>query len=195
MKNSTLIQLGGIAAISSAILLVVGFLIHPAAEDSAGILAPHWVVAHGLLFLACILGLIGWIAIYTHSSTQTKLIGFIGFIMIFLGLALLAGITYAATFIMPSFAANDPAVMDQLVAHSSHSMADLASLYLFTIGIILFSLISFATKTSRFANILLILGSIGILVGNTIIPGVSALIGLVLFGLGYLWRGVILVRG
>src|SRR3989344_2740744 len=114
MKTGLLVKYSGILAAVAAVLFVAGFVIHPATEDSSGIMEASWVPAHALLFIASVFGFAGWIGIYSKQSDKTGSIGLIGFVLLFAGTVLLSAITYSASVYAPIIALNAPQVIDSL---------------------------------------------------------------------------------
>jgi hypothetical protein len=84
----TILKLGGAAGIAAGILMIAGFALHPAGEDATFGTDPYWVPAHGLLWIAYTLALVGWIGLYIVQASRAGGLGVAGFVIIIIGTSL-----------------------------------------------------------------------------------------------------------
>ena len=190
MNSNQLTKLAGVILILSGILFIVGILIHPSEENSAAMLMKNWVPAHVLLYISCVFAMAGFIGAYDRQAEKSKGIGLLGFILVFIGFALLTGVTFTAAFLGPIISAQAPTIIDNMSPNSAPAMLDLWSAIIVGIGGIVFGISSLKAKVySKTSGILLILGGLGLLLGFTVIPGILGLVGVVLFGAGEIFLG------
>ena len=195
MKTGLLVKYSGILAALAAVLFVVGFVIHPATEDSTGMKEAGWIPAHALLFIASVFGFAGWIGIYSKQSDKTGSIGLIGFVLLFAGTVLLAEITYSASVYAPIIALNAPQVIDSLGPDSLPVTLEILTVLLVMVGGIIFGYSSLLAKVfQKWPSVLVAVGALLLGVGNIVVPGIIGLIGAVIFAAGQLWMGVELYK-
>jgi hypothetical protein len=58
-------QISGVASVLAGILLIFGFVLHPAGEDPTFGTDPLWVPAHGLSWAALTIALVDWFVYYS----------------------------------------------------------------------------------------------------------------------------------
>ncbi|SMB84395.1 hypothetical protein [Deinococcus hopiensis] len=102
-----LIQNGGLAAAACGLLFILVQMLHPA-EVLTAVTTLRWAVVHGLTLLMAILGLLGVTSVYMHQAERTGWSGFLGFLLLFTWLILVAAFTFVETFILPLLVAQDP---------------------------------------------------------------------------------------
>ena len=96
------------------VLFVVGDLLGlTLGDDFAEVAASGTFVVQQLLFLlATVLVLFGLFGLYTSQSEAAGVMGLVGFLLAFLGTALLAGLSWAQTFVVPFIATQSPALLE-----------------------------------------------------------------------------------
>jgi hypothetical protein len=80
---STLIRWAGLTGIGSGLLVGLGFILHPP-NEAAAVSTSLWSIAQALLVLSLLCGIPALFGLYARQSEATKLLGLIGFVLIFL---------------------------------------------------------------------------------------------------------------
>jgi hypothetical protein len=163
MANSALIRLGGVAAIASALLALLSFVLYLVivgggrlsdAATSAAFFLPS-----GAQLLAMALLLIGLVALFARQAGAFGALGLTGFVLALLGTTLAAGAAWSQVFVVPRLAEVAPAVADQ--GAGSVLAGFLLSFLLFGVGWLLFGVATLRTRVfPRWAVVLLIVGAL-----------------------------------
>jgi Flp pilus assembly protein protease CpaA len=148
----------GIANILSAILMIMGFILHPAGEDATYGTDPFWVPAHALLWIAYTLALPGWTGAYvTHASNAGNL-GVVSFIIILIGIGFTTSIFSSDVTFVPVIAQQFPQLFSRIFT-SSHIAIGIACVLTWVLGNILFGLSIIQSKVfPTWTGIVLIIG-------------------------------------
>ena len=110
MSSVQLLRLAGLAALAAGILSAIGDVmslvvdleaVDAAANASQGIVYGFYLVGTALLLL----GLVG---LYASQSRAAGMLGFVGFLLAFVGTALTAGAIWFEVFVTPDLAARAP---------------------------------------------------------------------------------------
>jgi hypothetical protein len=162
MSSSDLVRWGGLAAILAGVLLVVadllnlaiGFGDEPFSETATtGIYALQSVIN----FLAAVLLLIGLVGLYAWQSEAAGPLGLAGFLVAFLGTALITGFLWAALFIVPALAVEVPAFLDEVEGPPPGFFLTLIT---FGVGWMLFGIATLLARVyPRIPTILLMIGA------------------------------------
>jgi hypothetical protein len=162
LPASELIRWSGLAAILAAVLLSVGAVLNIATEtenlSESATTAPYaftWL----LYLLGGVLLLLGLVGLYVRQSEAAGILGLVGFLVAFLGTALLVGSAWFQLFAAPFFAVEAP----RAIAAEPTGMLALGFVLTFvvfaTLGWILFGIATLrAGVYPRAAAILLIAG-------------------------------------
>ena len=163
MSTSNLIRWAGLAAILAGVLLVVadllnlaiGFEDEPLRETATtGIYALQSLAN----LLAAVLLLIGLVGLYTRQSEAAGPLGLAGFLVAFLGTALVTGLLWASLFIVPALAVEAPAFLDELAVAPPGFFL---SLITFGVGWLLFGIATLLARVyPRIPVILLMIGAV-----------------------------------
>jgi hypothetical protein len=163
MTSSGFIRLGGVAAITSAVLALLSFVLYlvvvgggrlSKAATSAAFFLPS-----GAQLLALALLLIGLVALFVRQAEAFGVLGLTGFVIALLGTTLAAGASWSQVFVVPRLAEVAPAVADQ--GTGSVLAGFVLSFLLFGVGWILFGVATLRTGVfPRWAVILLIVGAV-----------------------------------
>ncbi len=157
---SGLLRIGAISSIVSGVLLIAGFALHPAGEDATHGIDPLWVPAHGLLWLAFTLALLGWIAVYTAQATKAGRLGITAFVVIILGTSLASWIFSSDVTFVPVIAAESPELFKKIFS-GGHLAIGIASVLTWVTGSILFGIsIVRARVFPRWTGVLLAAGTL-----------------------------------
>ena len=186
MSSSHLIRWGGLAALVGGVLFVVGDLLGLTLSDDFAEYATSgtFVVQQLLFLLGTVFVLFALFGLYTSQSEAAGLLGLVGFVLAFLGTALLAGLSWAQAFVVPFIATQSPALLE------TEPLGSILSFLTFTVGWLVFGLATLrAGVYPRAAAIVLIVGAVLPFIGF-ILP-VSAFV----FGIGVGWLGFALFTG
>lgn len=163
MANSIPLRLGGLAAIGSALLALLSFVLYlvivggdrlSEAATSAAFFLPS-----GAQLLATALLLIGLVALFARQAGAFGALGLAGFALALLGTTLAAGAAWSQVFVVPRLAEVAPAVADR--GSGSVLAGFLLSYLLFGAGWLLFGVATLRTRLfPRWAVILLIVGAV-----------------------------------
>ena len=191
MSSSGLFRWAGLAGIAGAVLLVIGFLVHPP-ETAEGVKSAMWGPAHTLLFVSLLLSVPAVFGLYLRQATQTSTMGFLGFILGFVGMMGFTGITYVEAFVTPTLVATAPAVVEGMFSGQMsgplNTILPLTGL-LFALGWVLFGIATArAGVFPRTAAILSLVGAIPFGLGP-LVPQAIAKIATIVFGIGIAWLG------
>jgi hypothetical protein len=164
MSSSNLIRWAGLAAILAGVLLVVADLLNlaigfdddePFSETATtGIYAFQSVVN----LLAAVLLLIGLVGLYARQSEAAGLLGLAGFLVAFLGTALVTGLLWASLFIVPTLAVEVPAFLDQVEGPPPGFFLTFIT---FAVGWLLFGIATLLARVyPRIPTILVMIGAV-----------------------------------
>ncbi len=143
-----------------------------------------FVVQQLLFLLATVLVLFGLFGLYASQSEAAGVMGLVGFLLAFLGTALLAGLSWAQAFVVPFIATRSPALLE------SEPLGSILSFLAFTAGWLVFGIATLRARVyPRAAAIVLIVGAVLPFV-SFILPA-SAFV----FGIGVGWLGFALFTG
>ena len=183
MSILALMRWCGLAALVGGVLFVLAdFLGLTLGSDFAQAAATGSFLVQQLLFLlGAVLVLFGLFGLYLSQSEAAGALGVAGFLLAFLGTALVAGVSWAQAFIAPFVAREAPELL--AVANFAFPLTFL----IFALGWVLFGVATLrASIYPRAAAIVLIIGAVLPFVGF-LLP-VSAFV----FGIGVAWLGFVL---
>src|SRR5689334_18495083 len=175
--------------------MIAGFILHPNGEDATFGTDPFWVPAHGLLWLAFTIALLGWIGLYLFQASKSGRLGVIAFAIIIVGTSLASWIFSSDVTYVPAIAAQSPALFEKINTNT-HILIGVASVLSWVVGMVLFGVSIIRTRVfSRWAGILLILGTAGVPIAYlTGLPEKVVIGGPILAGIGQIWLGYELLR-
>src|SRR3990170_2464025 len=185
MAPSGLYRWAGYAGIVGAILLV------RLAAANRGI----WELSHELIFCSIILAIPTVFALYTRQARETGTLGFLGFVLIFIGLMGFSGIVWFEAFVTPALT-GDAAAFAAIEKLESGEMASsvlpvlMVSSITFSLGWLLFG---WATARAgvlpRTAAYVALVGGVFFGLGPLLFAGVPVLdkVAVTIFGIGFIW--------
>jgi hypothetical protein len=205
MTPQTLLRLTGLAAIVAGALeamnAVLDYLLFPPAQSlihtsvmsfSQRAATNAWVIQQTVNWGAKVFLLWALVGLYTRQAKQTRVLGFIAFLLSFVGVMLVFGAIFGYYLLAPDLARVAPAFLDggptqlSLVGLLSFVLPFLAA----QVGILLFGVASLRAKVfPRWAAALFILTPLLFVVGGFI---TLPFIGDVVFGAGLVWMGYFL---
>ncbi len=159
MPSSSLIRLAGLAAVLSGVSSVIGDLLSlvvdlESAESAATV---PYVFVFLLYLLGTVLLLLGLVGLYVRQSEAAGVLGFVGFLVAFLGTVLVSGALWFELFITPSLAAEAPGLAEAELGLAGFIL----SFLLVIIGWILFGVATLRARVyPRPAAVLLIAGAV-----------------------------------
>lgn len=186
MSSSGLIRWCGLAALAGGVMFTLGDLLGiTLGGDFAEAATSGTFVVQQLLFLfGTVLVLFGLFGLYVSQSEAAGTSGLVGFLLAFLGTALLSGLSWTQAFVVPFLAAESPALLE------TEPVGSVLSFITFALGWLVFGVATLRARVyPRAAAILLIIGAVLPFVGF-ILPA-SAFV----FGIAVAWLGFILFSG
>ncbi|HLE29114.1 MAG TPA: hypothetical protein VI793_13400 [Anaerolineales bacterium] len=203
MLSSNLIRWSGLANILSGVSLALFWFSFPLLlplQDLRSnyvnlVLDSDWVTVNALDIIGITLGLLGLIGLYAKQVEKAGILGFVGFLLTFIGLALLEGIAFYETFIWPVLAVQAPTLLSfqgPLYTNTTFLLGSGLGLMTNGVGIILFGAAMLrAGILPRWGVLLLTVGAplygFGALFGELAI--VLRSIGVALYAVGLAWLG------
>lgn len=173
MSTATLYSASAIAGIISGIFLIVGSVFNNLMKTGSG---------GKFNFFAALFGLFGVMGIYIWQRDQAGIFGLIAFVMVFIGLVLIACIDYNSLILLPKLSVEEIAKLMEGTA----MMIIMISGIFFLLGEILFSIsVIMAGVFSKIAAVLWMIGFLPTPLGN-VYPKI-VLIGSFLSGIGIIW--------
>ena len=115
MSSTKLIRWGGLALMLAGVFLALFFLLHPGGGDPptvAAALNSLYGAEHTLGVAAMVLMLFGVVGLYAHWIANWGRLGLIGFLLSFIGTALLLGVIFFDAYFVPIIAADAPKLLD-----------------------------------------------------------------------------------
>jgi hypothetical protein len=174
----------GLAAVASAVLSAMGDLLRlfvDVESSETATTTPYFLVFF-LYLLGAVLLLLGLVGLYASQSEAAGVLGLVGFLVAFLGTALLAGVLWFELFITPSLATRAPGL-----AEAELGLAGFILVFLLgVVGWVLFGAATLRARTyPRWAAVLLMIGGVVAFVpvplAGTVFSVAIAWLGLVLF--------------
>ncbi len=190
MSAPELIRWGALSAIVGGALLVIsdlwGLLTEGFGETEAfseAALRPSYAIMTGMFLLAAVLLLFGLVGLNLRQSEQGGVLGRVGFVVAFLGTALVVGATWALFFVVPTLAVEAPQLLDAEEGGGSVDTAFIFSFGLLSVGWLLFGVAALRTRSyPRWAAIVLIVTA---LIQFLPFPGTGLLFGVAVALLGF----------
>ncbi|HEY3055530.1 MAG TPA: hypothetical protein VGK31_06330 [Thermoanaerobaculia bacterium] len=191
----SLLRLGAIASIAAGILITTGFALHPAGEDATYGTDPFWVPAHGVLWLAFVVALLGWIAVYVVQASSAGRLGVVAFVVVIVGTSLASWIFSSDVAFVPVIAAESPGLFKKIFT-PPHLVLGLVSVLSWVAGVVLFGVSVIRAKVfRRSAGVLLAIGPV--IIPIAYLSGLSVrfvAIGGGIMAAGQIWLGYDLLR-
>jgi hypothetical protein len=184
MTPAGLMRWAGLAAVASAVLSAMGDLLRlfVDVESSETATTTPYFLVFLLYLLGAVLLLLGLVGLYASQSEAAGVLGLVGFLVAFLGTALLAGVLWFELFITPSLATRAPGL-----AEAELGLAGFILVFLLgVVGWVLFGAATLRARTyPRWAAVLLMIGGVVAFVpvplAGTVFSVAIAWLGLVLF--------------
>jgi len=193
MSTANLIRWSGLINLLAGVLYAVGALLHPVGEDLAAVSSPNWVPAHLVYWVSVLLLHLGLVGLYARQAEQTGWLGLVGFVLAFIGTALVGSILVFASTILPLIAAEAQAIFDRAATPPDF----LLPMFIlgFGLGWILIGIVTMrAGVLPRWSGSLLIVGVTLFMISEAVpfevmLAHTLVTVGDIIFGLGMVWIG------
>jgi len=160
---------------------------------------PRWQTAHTLHFTGALFALFGLVGIYAHERMRAGPLGFVGFVLAFIGTAMFVGTGMITAFIWPMIAVHAPDVVEAggaIFQGPVSVFAFLLTAVTASVGYFVFGIATLrAGVFPRTVTVMLMLGALlGMLPPHPVgwLPWVWLVLGTVLYGVALVWFGSIL---
>jgi hypothetical protein len=130
---SSILRIAGAASILAGILMIAGFILHPAGEDATFGTDPYWIPAHGLLWLAFTIALLAWIGLYVVQASKAGRLGVAAFIIVIVGTSLASFIFSSDVTFVPVIAKESPGLFRKIFSNT-HIAIGLVSVLTWVLG-------------------------------------------------------------
>jgi hypothetical protein len=177
----------------AGVLYAVGALLHPVGESLAAVSSPNWVPAHLVYWVSVLLLHLGLVGLYARQAEQTGRLGLVGFVLAFMGTALVGSILVFASTILPLIAAEAQAIFDRAARPPDFLLP--VFILGFGLGWILLGVATMrAGMLPRWSGLLLIIGVTLFMISEAApfeatLAHTLVTAGDILFGLGLMWIG------
>jgi hypothetical protein len=190
MSSTSLMRLGGLAAMLGGGLIfitdILGLLILDFEDFSATAASGSWILWSALYLLGLVLILGGLVGLYVYQAEAAGILGLVGFLVAFLGTALVVGAFWDNLFIVPSLAIEAPEFLDaETVAGPANFGFILTNVLVFG-GWALFGLATL--RAGVFPRIAAIVTIAGALIAFVPLPAIT-----VVLDVGVAWLGFALL--
>jgi hypothetical protein len=156
----SLLRVGGMAAVLAGILMIAGFVLHPAGEDATFATDPFWVPAHALTWAAYTISLVAWFALYLVQAREAGRLGVAALVIVVIGTSFASWIFSSDVTFVPVIAAVAPALFRRIYS-GGHIAIGIVSVLTWVAGNVLFGISVVRAKVfSRWAGILLAAGTV-----------------------------------
>jgi hypothetical protein len=159
MRSGALIRWSGLAAMVAGVLLAIADLLSLGVfggKFSETAATGGYVLVSVLYMIATISLLLGLVGLYARQAEVTGPLGLVGFVVAFVGTALLAGFSWASLFIAPALATEAPEFLD-----AGPPPGLIPTFAIFAVGWLLLGIATLRGRVfPRWAAILLIVGAV-----------------------------------
>lgn len=191
MHASDLIRRGGYAALAGGALLLVADLGSLGQElfgsssekFSETAVTASWTLVSGAFLVGGVLILLGLVSLYARQAEKAGVLGLVGFLWAFVGMALVVGAFWAFVFVVPSAAIEAPAFLN---AESTAGPLDLGfaiTFMGFPVGWLIFAIATF--RAGVFPRLAAGLLAVGALATFAPLPATTVLLDIAVIWLGY----------
>ena len=166
MASSKLIRTGALAILVSGALTVIADLVRLLTDIdfenvSDAATRDAWLFVVVPYLLATVLLLAGLIALHARQSEAAGIPGLVGFLIAFLGTALVLGLNWAEVFVLPSLAVEAPIFLRTEQVAGALNLWYTVTFLLFAVGLVLFGVAAlWAGVYPRVAAIVFIVGAL-----------------------------------
>jgi hypothetical protein len=176
MSTATLYSLSAVAGIIAGISIILGTLLNDLLKTSKGTF---------FNFLGALIGLFGLTGVYLWQRNETGIFGVVAYIVVFIGMALVACTDYSGAFVTPNLSEDEV----NRLSNSPVMMVTMISFSIFLVGEILFGISTIITGVFPWIpSVLFIIGFLATVVRP--VYQIITFFGLTLSGIGLIWWGV-----
>ncbi|HEX9941227.1 MAG TPA: hypothetical protein VGG03_04365 [Thermoanaerobaculia bacterium] len=195
MSRTNLFRWSGLANIVAGVLTALFWFVHPGLDDPRNALLGRWMYVNTGFITLIVLLLWGLTGLYLRQVERSGLLGFLGYVLGFIGLALFVGLGTFDAYVVPVLTADASSLLGDTGALMQGALGKYAPItgLTFALGYVLFGIATFrAGVFPRWAAVLLAL-SAPILGMSPLMPAAVRLVGCIIYGvaniaLGYsLW--------
>lgn len=195
MSSSSLVRLGGMAALTAGVLLLIGDLWNlvqylrygDTLRFSEEASAASYTVISAVYMVGVLLLLVAAVGLYARHAGAFGSLGLFGFLAALVGTGLIAGLMWALTFVAPSAAIEAPAFLDAEEIAGPLDTGFMLSGIAWALGWALFGVAMLRARVlPRAAAVVLVVGAL-----LTIAPVPASAL---LFDAALIWVGLIVVR-
>lgn len=196
-----LIRWSGLVNIATGIFFALETLLHPVrdifnarAMIQQTVLGVSWSIVHTFAILAFVLGLFGLVGLYMRLFERAGWLGFAGFVISFVGLALGIGVVVPDAFLFPVFAQYDATawlltVPGVLIPSGEFGIYLILSGVLLVIGTILFCLAGIRARVLPVWGFFCLGVGIPLVTFGPLADNSLGLVGATVGATGYIWLG------
>lgn len=184
MSTASLFRLSGLANIVAGILTAVFWLVHPGLDDPQNALLGRWMYVNTSFIVLIVLLMWGLTGLYLRQTENSGLLGFVGYVLGFIGLALFVGLGAFDAYVVPALTSGSTGLLGETGALMQGALGKYAPITgsTFALGYVLFGIAAFrAGVFPRWAAALLAL-SAPILGMSPLMPATVRLIGCIAYG-------------
>jgi hypothetical protein len=198
MAASKLRLWGGVlTAVVGALLVLFGvlpLLLLPTSEPLIEwVRDADWSWLNGLALIATVLTPLALVSLYFRQVEESGKLGFVGFVMSYIGAVLFLGVQFDEAFVWRILASEAPALLDPngpMLTNPGFSTIYLFMGILYILGFVLFGIATIRARVfPRGAAVLLIIG-VPLFAGGFFLPQFLRAIGALLAGAGLIWMGL-----
>jgi len=200
MKKESIARVFSIMLAVSGILLIIWWILLGISQMISGsggslsqiVQSPGWIPINIIGLVASLLLVLGLMRILVEDSTNLGFLGFFGFIICILGVALFASLQFDETFVWPLLATYADSLLEikgPMYTNPGFLAAYIIMGILFTLGFIFIAVQSLRKNIfPKIPSILMIIGA-PIFGGGLYVPLMVRTIGLILLGISFIWVG------
>lgn len=193
MTSAKLIRWSGPVTMLSGLLYAIGALLHPVGESLTAVNQTNWVPAHLTYWASVNLLFFGLIGLYARQVKETGVLGLIGFVLAFVGTALVASILIYVSTVLPIIASEAQGIFKK----AAGTPGFLVPVFIigFGLGWILLGVATMrAGLLPRWSGLFLIVGVILFVISEAVpfeatLAHTLVTVGDILFGFGLGWIG------
>jgi hypothetical protein len=200
MKIETLTKnFGGVAHVFGGLFVAIAYTLHPHHQTPEIIGGQFWLIIHILFALSLLFGIFGLIGLYQLHLKNSRVSGFVGFLLAVTSLIGIFGLNYYEAFINPVLAREAPAFVDSYGAGTGIGLVTYlfpvaGMMFLFGYELLCFDLLR-AKTVNRYAVVLTIVGTLVFGLGlSGLFPMIVVKVGSVLFGSGLIGLGIVVIN-
>ena len=176
MSISTLYQLSAAASGLAGICIILGTLLQDLLKNKKGAF---------FNFLGALIGLFGVTGVYLWQRAESGAFGLVAYLVVFLGLALIACTDFSGSFVYPNLSEDQVAQLGK----SPAMIAIYISFLIFLVGEILFGISTIRAGVFPTAPTILFMIGFFLTIARAAYPKIT-FVGLTMSGCGLIWWGV-----